>query len=167
MNANVLRHYEQGIGLLEYATEGLSEGDIRAPVEPGAWSIAELVYHVADSELVLADRMKRLIAEEQPVLMAFDETRWTRSLVPAHWDLTLAARLHDDSRRWMSALLRHQPDSALELAGTHTERGPVTLAIVLAGAVNHLDHHLEFLYRKRATLGKPLAPRFADPDKTS
>ena len=30
----------------------------------GTWSIAELVAHVLDSDLVFADRIKRLIAED-------------------------------------------------------------------------------------------------------
>ena len=40
------------------------------------------------------------------------------------------------------------------------ESGGQTLAEVLVYATNHLDHHLKFLYAKRAKLGVSIYPRY-------
>ena len=45
-------------------------------------------------------------------------------------------------------------------SGTHTEKGRQTLAEILVYATNHLDHHLKFLYAKRAKLGVAIYPRY-------
>ena len=45
-------------------------------------------------------------------------------------------------------------------AGRHSERGPQTLAEIVALATNHVDHHLRFLYAKRANLGVAIPPRY-------
>ena len=42
----------------------------------------------------------------------------------------------------------------------------MTLAELLATATNHLDHHLLYLYAKRANLGVALPPRYARDEQT-
>jgi hypothetical protein len=42
----------------------------------------------------------------------------------------------------------------------HTESGRKSLAELVVGACNHLDHHLTFLYAKRANLGTAVYPRY-------
>lgn len=64
------------------------------------------------------------------------------------------------NRRWMTQLLRRCSDADFARAGRHSERGRMTLADLLATATNHLDHHLRFLYAKRANLGVALPPRY-------
>jgi hypothetical protein len=56
--------------------------------------------------------------------------------------------------------LRSQDESVFARAGTHTEKGRQTLTEVLVYATNHLDHHLKFLYAKRAKLGLAIYPRY-------
>ena len=40
--------------------------------------------------------------------------------------------------------------------GTHTEYGKRTLAQLVEGAVKHLDHHIGFIHKKRAAMGKEM-----------
>ena len=60
----------------------------------------------------------------------------------------------------MTRMLRGRPDADFARAGRHSERGRMTLAELLATATNHVDHHLRFLYAKRAALGVALPPRY-------
>ena len=64
------------------------------------------------------------------------------------------------NRKWMARILRSQDESIFARAGTHTEKGRQTLTEVLVYATNHLDHHLKFLYAKRAQLGVSIYPRY-------
>src|SRR5579863_2674607 len=47
---------------------------------PGKWSIRQIVAHLADCELVFAHRMRQVLAEENPTLVAFDQEAWARNL---------------------------------------------------------------------------------------
>ena len=67
------------------------------------------------------------------------------------------------NRHWMTRVsFEVAPRPILARAGQHTERGRMTLAELVAGYVTHLDHHLRFLYGKRANLGVAIQPRYSD-----
>jgi hypothetical protein len=153
--------YARGIGWLGYATEGLTEQELLGRPGPGDWSTAEAVVHLADSDLVISDRMKRVIAEDNPPLLAFDENKWTARL---HYDSQpagTAALLFDLNRSQMLEVLRRLDDAAFERTGVHSERGPLTLSQLVQGAGTHLDHHLRFIFEKRERLGRGIPERYS------
>ncbi len=157
---SVIDRYAAGGPLLQYAVSELHSPHELATPGPGDWSIAELVAHLLDSDLVIADRMKRVIAEDEPVLLAFDENAWIRRLDSHAMPIHEAVSLFAANRHWMARILRRCPESDFPRFGMHSETGRKTLAELLAGAVGHLDHHLRFLYAKRANLGTALPPRY-------
>lgn len=158
---DVIDRYASGGGLLQYATAGLDPKHETTRVEPGQWSLSEVVAHLLDSDLVMADRMKRIIAETDPVLQAFDENAWLDRLDSRSMPIDEAVLLFVANRRWMARILRKCSEEDFARSGQHTEAGRKTLAAVLAGAVAHLDHHLRFFYAKRAALGEAIPPRYS------
>lgn len=156
----LIERYAAGGPTLAYAVAGLSPEHERARPGPGSWSIAELVAHLLDTDLVLTDRMKRILAEHEPTLLAFDENAWVERLGYQAMPVEEAVNLLVANRHWMAQILRRCTDADCARAGLHTERGRLTLAEVLSTVVNHLDHHLRFLYAKRANLGVALPPRY-------
>ena len=60
----------------------------------GKWSTLEVVCHLADFDPILADRMKRIIAEDRPQLIGADENRYAARLAYADRDriASIAAR---------------------------------------------------------------------------
>jgi len=159
----VLDRYALGSSVLAYALHELPEERAKARPGPGAWSIAELVAHLADSDLVMSDRMKRVIAEDDPLLMAFDENAWMDRLFPNEAQLADSLAVFQANRRWTERTLRRLAEADFARAGRHSQRGRITLAEILVGSVNHLDHHLRFLYAKRANLGTAVQPRYSYP----
>ena len=156
MDRNQLEIYEDGGRKLIKGIEHLDRNDLTAFPVPNTWSIQQLVVHLADCDLVFSDRMKRVIAEDRPQLLAFDENRWAKHL---HYELQSpqdAVELFALNRRVTAAVLKVLPDEAFKRAGIHSEKGEVTLEQIVRTAVNHLDHHLKFLYDKREKLGKIL-----------
>jgi uncharacterized damage-inducible protein DinB len=160
--APIIDRYAAGDSLLVYATGGLSREHETTPVGPGTWSIAQLVAHLLDSDLVLGDRMKRVIAEEEPALLAFDENRWIDRLDSQAMPVEEAVNLFTANRHWMTRILCKCTEADFGRAGIHSEAGRKTLADLVVGSVSHVDHHLRFLFAKRAALGVALIPHYSD-----
>jgi hypothetical protein len=160
---SLIDRYSNGGTLLVYAAGGLTLEQERARPGPGAWSIAELVAHLADSDLVAANRMKWVLAEPEPGLLNMEETAWVERLRYQEIPVEEAVNLFAANRHWMTRILRGCSEAEFARAGHHSVRGRVTLAELVTTYVNHLDHHLRYLYAKRANLGVSLEPRYSDP----
>jgi len=148
--------YRQGGKLLESAIAGLSATDMRARPVPNTWSIAEITIHLMDSDLVLADRMKRIIAEDNPTLIGFDESAFAKNLFYNDLDPHSAVDILQRNRMMMCNVLERLPENAFHRFGTHNQRGKITLGAMLAACSEHLEHHLKFILHKRQLLGKPV-----------
>jgi hypothetical protein len=61
--SQLINDYLAGPQLLRKAVAGLSREQLLARPIPGKWSTLEVVCHLADFEIVCADRLKRVVAE--------------------------------------------------------------------------------------------------------
>ena len=160
MDRELIEHYANGGDKLSLAIRGLTREDLLCPPDPdwnaGKWTIQQVVLHLCDSDLVYAERMKRVIAEENPTLQGYDENKWVAGLHYAEQGAEDAVTLLATVRRQMARILRKLPESAFARSGNHTEYGKRTLAQLVEGAVKHLDHHIAFIHRKRAAMGKEM-----------
>ncbi len=104
--------------------------------------------------------MKRVLAEENPTLPAFDQDLWVARLGSQEMPVQDGVILFASHRDWMTRILRRRPPTDFARAGVHSESGRKTLADLVVGAANHLDHHLKFLYAKRGNLGVAIYPRY-------
>ncbi len=159
----LIDRYAIGPATLEYAVYGLTDEQAHARPGPGLWSIVELVAHLADSDAVGGDRIKRIIAEPEPTLLAYDETAWNERLKMQESSMEDALALFRANRRWVEQVLRRCDEADFKRRGTHTEKGSVTLADQVVTYVTHLDYHLKFLYAKRANLRTAIQPRYSYP----
>lgn len=157
MDRTLIDRYAAGADVPGRAIQGLAPADLNAYPVPGTWSIQQIVLHLLDSDLVGSDRMKRVVAEENPTLRAYDETAFAKNLHYDKLDPALACETFRLNRLMTAAVLRLLPDVAFERAGMHTERGRETLGELVKTYVEHLDHHMKFVKDKRRLLGKPLA----------
>lgn len=158
---DVIDRFENGGRVLALAIEGLTPEQGRERIGPGTWSISELVAHMLDSDLVGSERMKRIIAEDNPTLQAYDENAWIDRLDSLSMPMDEAVAIFAANRKWMSRILRKCAEADFARVGRHTEDGPKSLAKLLAGYVSHLDGHLRFLYGKRGALGAGVIPRYS------
>ena len=84
----------------------LSPHQLQARPVAGKWSTLEVICHLVDSEQAWCHRMKRVIAEEKPLLIGYDESRFTASLYYHQHDLDEELDLLERMRRQMAAILR-------------------------------------------------------------
>jgi hypothetical protein len=156
MDRALVEQYARGAGLVEMSIRGLAGEDFQAVPVPGTWSIGQIVLHLMDSDLIASDRMKRIIAEEKPSLIGFNEALFAQKLHYDKLDPFVAAEIFRKNRELTAVILRNVPEAAFARAGVHNERGRITLEEVVGIYVQHLEHHLGFLRHKRQLLGKPL-----------
>jgi uncharacterized damage-inducible protein DinB len=157
MDRELIEQFVAGGPKLRQAVAGLSNADLTARPGPGQWSILELVLHLADSDAIAIDRMKRILTEENPTLLYADETAYVERLFSHQQALDDALTLFEVGRRQFGRVLRALPEAAFQRAGTHNRRGAMTLGSMVKGYIDHLDHHMKFLCEKRTRLGKPLS----------
>jgi uncharacterized damage-inducible protein DinB len=157
MNRDLIESFAAGGDILRRAVQELSRDDLFARPGPGDWSIHEVVIHMADSDEIAIDRMKRTVTEDNPPLLYADETAYIARLLPHEQSLDDALTLIEVGRRQWSRVLRKLPDQAFSRTGTHNRKGVLTLGEMVANYTKHLEHHLIFLKAKRERLGKPLS----------
>lgn len=151
--AALIAEYDRGAAAVRSAVEGLTAEQLRARPVAGRWSMLELICHVADCEQFFADRMKRTIAMDRPLLIGADGFRYPGSLRYHDHDLEEEIRLVEITRLQMARVLRLLPPEAWQRTAIHSETGLVTLRQLLLHANRHLAHHLVFAGEKRNALG--------------
>ena len=151
--AQLTEEYLAGPQALRQAIAGLNGEQLVAHPVPGKWSTLEVVCRLADFEPILADRMKRIIAEERPSLIGANEKDFAAKLAYASRDLSEELGIIENTRRQMGRILKTLPPEALVRVGVHNERGPVSLETLLATAIRHIPHHVKFIMEKREAMG--------------
>lgn len=162
-SAGLLDGYEAGIDLLRGAVAGMSPEQARTRPVAGKWSTLEVVAHLSDFEPIYADRIKRILAEDRPLIMAADENLFARRLAYHDRDLDSEVELITLTRRQLATVLRAVPEADWQREGVHNELGIVTVEHLISKAVQHIRHHVPFISAKRAALGMPPAGEASNP----
>src|SRR5438093_5399039 len=147
--AALLERYRRGPELLAVVLTGVFGEEEDFVTAPGKWSVRQILAHLADSELVGAHRMRQVIAEDNPTLIAFDQDAWTRNLEYARRKPKQSLETFRRIRVENYELLKELPESAFERTGNHSEDGPMTLRRLLEGYAQHAESHARQLQQIR------------------
>jgi hypothetical protein len=139
--ADLLERLRRGPELVAVAITGAAGTELDYIPAPGRWSIRQILCHLADSEIVGADRFRRVIAEDNPTIVAYDQEAWARNLDYGRRKISQALQSFRRTRAENYELLNLLPPSAFERKGTHTERGPVSLFQLLEIYAEHAENH--------------------------
>lgn len=150
--SDCINRYSAGPDELRSAIGDLPERQVRTRVEPGRWSVLEVVCHLADFELVYADRLKRVVAEDRPTLFGGDPDQFAEKLAYDQRNLEEELQVIAAVRRQVTRFLRTLDAAAFERVGVHSDDGPLTLATLLKRITGHIPHHAEFIRQKRRAL---------------
>jgi hypothetical protein len=152
--AQLIDRYEQGGRDFASLAQGLSSTQLDTRIAPGTWSIREVIVHLLDSDLAATHRMRRIAAEDLPLLIAYDETAFVARLRSSETSLAHVHALFAANRAFTAAWLRTLTPDDFARAGIHNQRGRVTLLEMLNIYITHLNHHTQFIEGKRAALNK-------------
>lgn len=151
--AELITAYEAGKNLLRAAVAGMSQEHLRSRPIAGKWSTLEVVCHVSDCEQFFADRMKRTLAMDRPLLVGADGWLYPEAVHYHDRDPDEELALVGLTRGQTARILKLVPDGAWRREAVHTETGLVTLRQLLLHAIRHLEHHVAFIGEKRRALG--------------
>jgi GNAT superfamily N-acetyltransferase len=144
----LINRYEGGPDFVRAAVAGMNGQELRSRPEPGRWSTLEVVCHICDTEQMFADRMKRTLAMERPLLVSADGDRYPGPVRYHDRDLEAELALISLTRRQMALILRLAPAEAWTRQAEHTELGLVTLKQLLEHGVRHLEEHVASIDNK-------------------
>jgi hypothetical protein len=156
VNPAVIAEFEAGPAKVRAAVAGLTREELTARPGPGDWSILEVVVHLADSDAIAIDRMKRMLIEDNPPLLYADENAYIAKLLPHEQDVEDALVLMEVGRRQFARVLRKLPPAAFDRTGTNNKSGVKTVGGMVQSYAKHIDDHLKFVLAKREKLGKPV-----------
>ena len=137
----LLERFRRGPEVLAMVLTGVFGEEEDFIAAPGKWSIRQMIAHLADSELVGAHRMRQVIAEDNPTLIAYDQDAWTRNLDYLRRKPKQSLETFRRIRAENHELLKALPESAFERTGNHSENGPMTLRGLLEGYAQHAESH--------------------------
>jgi len=142
----LIETYRRGAALVTEAVAGLSQEELDRRPAPEAWTAREIVHHLADSEMSSAIRLRRLIAEDDPEIVGYDEGEFARRLF---YDRPVQASLEamKASRDTSAELLERLDDADWARTGTHTESGPYSIEMWLEIYARHGHDHADQIRR--------------------
>jgi uncharacterized damage-inducible protein DinB len=151
----LIEDFLAGVELLRGAIAGMSEEQLLARPIPGNWSTLEVICHLADFDMIGADRIKRVIAENEPSLFGCDEKAFAARLAYHERDADEELWLIETIRKQVARILRTLKPVDFQRQGIHSEDGPITLEALVQRRINHISHHVPFILEKRKALGQP------------
>jgi uncharacterized damage-inducible protein DinB len=148
-----IEQYLMGPGQLGRAVAGMTGEQLRARPIPGKWSTLEVVCHIADYEPIYADRMKRVIALNEPDLLKGDPGLFAARLAYDQREVNEELALIDLTRKQMARILGTLKPEAFQRRGAHSRDGTLTLEILLQRITAHIPHHIQFIEEKKCAFG--------------
>jgi hypothetical protein len=137
----LIEQYEAGYDEVLKSLERFPADQLAAHPLPGKWSAREIVQHLADSEMNSAIRLRRLLAEDRPVIHAYDQDDYARRLKYNERDIAPALESLRSSRATTAQIIAHMSEEDWKREGWHPESGSYTtetwLKIYSAHAHNH------------------------------
>lgn len=145
-----LQRYKAGPALLRAAWNSVPREARHWRPAQDKWSAHEVVVHCADSEAYGHTRIRMMLAEPKPLIVAYDENVWARIFDYHAHDPELAFRTIEAVHANTLPCLRRLPDSAFGKVGTHSVSGTYTDADWFRIYAEHLEVHARQIERNLA-----------------
>lgn len=130
---------------LRETVDSLSDEDLSKTYREGAWTVRQLVHHIADSQLNMYQRLKLALTDENPTVPAFDEERWAiqpDTKLPVESSIKMLEGINER----IVALGHSLAEEQLDRAFTHQTNGKITVATKVAKLAWHEEHHLAHIH---------------------
>jgi hypothetical protein len=128
---------------LDKLTRRLSKKEIRRRPAPGKWSVAEILAHLADAEVVGSWRIRQILGADGTPIQAYDQNVWAETFRYEDRDPRESLKLFRVLRENNLLLLKSVPRKLWENHGMHAERGKETIAQIVRMFAGHDLNHLQ------------------------
>lgn len=144
---DLIKEYAVGYSMLRDAIEGLTEEEFRYKPAPDKWSIHQILIHVTDSEISSTSRLKKVLAEDEPILNSFDQDAWANNLGYDLLDREQYLLLFKLLRSSMKTILDNLTREQSERVGVYVDQGRFTFKQLMEYRVEHVRNHLAQIER--------------------
>jgi hypothetical protein len=149
----LVARYKDGFRAVAEALSGSTDAELDAHPAPGKWSAREIVHHLADSEMTSAIRLRRLLAETDPVMQPYDQDEFARRL---HYDRPIDGSVQAlrYARETTADIIDRMRPEDWQRAGVHPEHGRYGVDEWLAIYAEHAHTHADQIRVARAAARK-------------
>jgi uncharacterized damage-inducible protein DinB len=130
------------IGKIERLVKNVPSAKLQKRPAPGKWSVAEILAHLADCEMIAGYRMRSILGAPGTPIDAFDQDKWAESQNYAKSDLRMSLRVWRALREANLALLKSLRKEQRTQFGVHAERGEESIERILQWMAGHDINHL-------------------------
>jgi DinB superfamily len=139
---NPLRVQQSTPQRLATLIKGLDKKRLALPPAPGKWSIAEILAHLADTELVAGWRMRLVLGQNGTPIQAFDQDVWASTFNYRRRDPKTSLQTFKALRESNLTLLKAVSKNLWENYGMHQERGKESIGHMVRMFAGHDLNHL-------------------------
>ena len=125
----------------------LPDDDLARTYAPGKWSVRYLLLHLADSETVLFDRIRRILSEPRQVLWVYDQDAWAKGLDYSRVPLDISRCVYESVRNAIIYYADQYYEQKAHLEFVHSVTGVRTLKDEFDKVATHNEHHLAQIRR--------------------
>src|SRR5262252_10013896 len=129
-------------GKLKKSISGLSSSQLKWRQEPAKWSIAEIIAHLADAEIVASWRMRSVIGENGVTVQPFDQDAWASTFNYRGRDAKHSLEVFQTLRENNLSMLKEIPKETWDNYGMHLERGKETISHLARMFAGHDTNHV-------------------------
>jgi hypothetical protein len=148
--AALIASYVAGPAVIRASVADMSDADLDARPADGGWTPREVVHHTADSEMTAGIRLRRLIAEDDPLIVGYDGDEFARRLHYADRPIEPALDAIAATRATTAQILAGLTEAEWGRTGTHSESGPYGIERWLEIYSAHCDEHADQIRNARA-----------------
>jgi hypothetical protein len=145
----MIERYKEGPDAVAEALADITDEELDSRPSADDWTPREVVHHLADSEMTSAIRLRRLLAEDEPIIIGYDEAEFARRLFYGERPIQAALDALRASRETTSEILERLTDDQWARSGTHTESGPYGVENWLDIYAAHAHDHADQIRRAR------------------
>ena len=127
---------------LKKLTSGLTPKQLKWRPEPAKWSIAEIIAHLADAEIVASWRMRSVIGENGVTIQPFDQDQWASVFIYRDRDAKRSLEVFRVLRENNLAMLKEIAPEKWDHYGMHLERGKESIAHLARMFAGHDTNHV-------------------------
>ena len=129
-------------GKLKKLTAGLTPTQLKWRPEPAKWSIAEIIAHLADAEIVASWRMRSVVGENGITIQPFDQDAWASVFSYRNRDTKRSLEVFRVLRENNLAMLKEIAPETWDNYGMHLERGQESIAHLARMFAGHDTNHV-------------------------
>jgi hypothetical protein len=127
--------------------KGFSTRKLRKRPAPDKWSVAEIVAHLADVEIVIGWRLRSILGDPGTPVQAYDQNAW---VISGHYDKrdpVKSIELQRVVREANLSLLKSLSPDQWKHYGQHAERGQESIEHIVRMVAGHDVNHIRQIER--------------------